>query len=472
MPTINPQEAKAEAWYRGRQDLILSPAQRKIQSTYDANLSSTIVVECSRQLGKTFWACFLADKVARLNKGCQIRLGTAFQVDIETIIVPNFKNVHDSCPESMKPKYNSAKATYTYDNGAQVVLVGLDKNPDKLRGNRILLAIIEEAGFVDSDTLHYVLDSVIAGAQLREPNARTVLISTPPEQGQDHHFCTVADQMELIGSYIKITIDESGLPQSQIDAFADKLGGRNSIAFRREALCERIVDTNRAIIGTWKDEYVKVIEKDEYYDYYHKYVGMDMGVSDLTAVLYGYYDFKRASLIIEDEYSINGPSINTDMLAKTIKAKEIELWGEKPPFRRVADNNWPILIADMSYLHNMPFIAVQKDEKHAMINELKILIDAGRIIVNPKCKQLLGCLNTGIWDKQRKAFARSKAYGHYDALDALIYLTRHIAQNTNPIPSGHGFTNDRAWVGNIKNKDKSKNANTIKNMLVPKRKRT
>ncbi len=119
---------------------ILSPAQKRIQSVYDEKRDPTYVVECSRQLGKTYWACFLADKVARLNPNCQIRLATAFECDIASIIVPNYKNVLLTCPEGLHPKY--ARGRYTYANGAQVLFVGLDKNPNKLRGNRMMEALI------------------------------------------------------------------------------------------------------------------------------------------------------------------------------------------------------------------------------------------------------------------------------------------------------------------------------------------
>ena len=38
--------------------------------------------------------------------------------------------------------------------------------------------------------------------------------------------------------------------------------------------------------------------------------------------------------------------------------------------------------------------------------------------MDPKCKELIGCLESGIWDNHREAFEESEVYGHYDALAA------------------------------------------------------
>lgn len=461
--------ANEEAWANCTHgDLILSNAQKIIRAGYEANLDPTYVVECSRQLGKTYFACYLADKTARENPGCQVRLATAFYVDIEPIIIPNYKKVLETCPENQKPRY--ARSLWHYDNGSQVMLVGLDKNPNKLRGHRIRLIVIEEAGFVDSDKLHYVLDSIIAGAQLREKHARTVLISTPPEEGQDHYFCELADQMQLRGSYIKLTIDESGLPKDQIAQFEKKLGGRQSIAFRREGLCERIIDQTRHLIPEWKDEFVEEAPKDEFFGYYHKYAGMDLGRVDKTALIFGYYDFRQARLYVQDETALVGADWTTITLKDRLLEIESTLWGEQKPYRRISDNNNPHLIQDLNSLHEVYFIETSKESLEAMVNELRVMIGQGLIRVSPKCKSLLGCLRYGVWDKNRKEFARSKAYGHFDHLAALIYLVRNLDRASNPIPLDHNAPNHRAWLGNVKDRlHSSVNARALEGALIPKK---
>ena len=75
----------------------------------------------------------------------------------------------------------------------------------------------------------------------------------------------------------------------------------------------------------------------------------------------------------------------------------------------------------------------------------------------------------GIWDKNRKEFERSEDYGHFDHFAALMYLVRNLAVSSNPIPSTHGHTNERSWMGNVDRNNYSENAKTLAKMLTPKR---
>ncbi len=112
-----------------------------------------------------------------------------------------------------------------------------------------------------------------------------------------------------------------------------------------------------------------------------------------------------------------------------------------------------------------------KESLDAMVNEVRIMVGEGKIIIHPRCIKLIGCLKYGIWDKHRKEFARDKVYGHYDHFAALVYLVRNLAKHSNPIPADHGFVNHKSWLLNIKDKDRSPNARTIGNALIPKRKK-
>jgi hypothetical protein len=43
-------------------------------------------------------------------------------------------------------------------------------------------------------------------------------------------------------------------------------------------------------------------------------------------------------------------------------------------------------------------------------------------------------VRNGIWDKNRQKLAKSRVFGHFDALMALVYLVRNVDKDTNPIP--------------------------------------
>lgn len=438
---MNPLDAAALLWARNEQvssGLILSEPQVRMNTDFEANMDPLYIPDVSRQVGKTYWALAKADEIARANPGCQIRVATAFKEDIKTIVVPNFRNVLSTCPEALKPKYMSG-GVYQYPGDSEIHLVGLDVNPDKMRGNRLRLVVVEEAGFVDPDVLRYVFESVISFAQLREANARTIMPSTPPEEGQEHYWCELADQCQLKGSYTKIDIDHANFTPEAITKLEKMLGGRGSIPFRREALCERIVDTTKTIIPEW-DEHRHIVdyERPPYFKYLLKFCFLDSGVRDKTVGSCGYYDFPKARLIVEDEFVLQGPEVTTRAIYQNFARLESALQYEKP--LRFSDNDNIILLQDLDVDHGMHFIPTSKDTLPAMVNNLRLWVKDDRVLLNPKCQLTARTMRSGLWDKDRKEFKRTVALGHCDALAQLMYGVRNVELNsyTNPIPSFFG----------------------------------
>lgn len=484
--------AKIEKWHRADLTFKLHSAQKLVNLTYKEVEKQLFVCNIARQFGKTYWAVVKAVEVALSKPKAQIRYGAAFQSDLMDFIIPAFEKVMEDCPEELKGKFKTQGTKFVFPNGSVIKLVGIDKHPNGLRGNTLDLIIIDECGFVGN--LDYVYKSVIIPATTHRPEAKIILISTPPSTPA-HSFLDYAQKAEAENAYRMFTIFENpmldavailrlmretgctvpndgsefdvinNIKTTKIVEFPDSWV--LSTTFRREYLCEFITDSDLQIIPEWQDKYAQEYPTDEYRVFYHNYVGMDLGTKDFTACIFGYYDFRKATLVIEDEFKMNGPQMNTQLLVGEIKAKEKNLWGEAPVFRRVSDNNNLHLLQDMSSIHNLHFIATNKDTLEAMINEVRLLVQAGRIIINPRCKQLIGCLKYGVWNEKKNAFARSTTYGHFDALAALIYLVRNLAQHSNPIPKDHGFLNHSAWLGNIKDQvGTTDNAHTMKKALL------
>lgn len=470
-------EITDEFWFRGNLNYKLHAGQRVIKEQLDKQQNQLFVGNIARQFGKSFLMVCKAIETALKYPNSQIRYGTAFHSDLVQFIIPAFTKVMEDCPSSLKVNYLKQGSKYEFNNGSVIKLVGLDKNPNSLRGNTLDLVIIDECGFVTN--LDYIYKSVLIPATTHRPNCKIIMISTPPSTPA-HPFLDYIQKAELENSYIKLTIyDNPMIDDGTIERLKNESGGENSTTWRREYLCETIVDSDLAIIPEWKDEFVQDLPRDQYYLYYHKYVGLDLGVKDNTACIFGYYDFKRASLVIEDEFTMSGPSMNTELLVAKIREYEKNLWGqgdnkELPPsipYRRIADNNWPIMMQDFSSIHNLTFIATNKDSLEAMINEVRIMVQYGQIIIKPNCEHLIGCLKYGVWDRSKKGFARSAVYGHFDHLAALIYLVRNLAKHTNPIPSSHGKENHNAWLYHVnRNNNKTNNARVMANALLPKRK--
>lgn len=424
-------------WHRGQLAPLMHTGQLTLNNLLRLSPRQLFVGNISRQWGKSFWGCSKADETARKKPKSRIKLATAFQTDLVEFILPTFDALFETCPDHLKPKYKIQGSKWIYPNGSEVKLVGLDKSPNSLRGNVIDLIVIDEAGFVSD--LDYVYKSIIIPATLHRPNCRVIFLSTPPSTPA-HSFVDFAQKAELEGGYAKLDIyTNPRITQDDINRMARELGGVESTSFRRECLCEFVTDEGSQIIPEWDQKFVVANEPDEFRSYYHNYVSMDLGVKDFTLVLFGHYDFKRATLVIEDEIKLNGPTLTTQIIKDTIEGYEKRLWPNWKTYRRIADNNNPQLLQDLSIMHRMGFVSTDKDKLETMINETRMLIQQGRVEVHPRCEQLIGCLRYGVWDTSKKKFARSMTYGHFDALAALVYLCRNIDYHSNPVPHTHGF---------------------------------
>ena len=430
--------ATSALWKHGELDWKLHSGQIQIKEALKKSKGKLFVGNCARQLGKSFEMVTEALELAIKKPKARIKYGTAFLADLVEFIQPNFETIIEDAPNSVKPIYRSQKSKWIFPhNGSEIKLVGLDKNPDGMRGNAIDMSVVDECGFVSE--LDYLYKSVLVPATTHRPDAKIILISTPPSTPA-HGFADYAQRAEAEGNYIKLTIfDNPMLTMERIAELCKEAGGEESTTWRREYLCEFVTDADSQIIPEWNDKYVAENPRTEFFPFYHLYDGMDLGVKHFTVVIFGYYDFKNAKLIIEDEIRLNGPSLTTKVLHGQILAKESELWKERAPYRRISDNNNLQLIQDLAIDYKMTFIPTDKEALEAMINEVRIMIVAGRIEVHPRCKQLIGCLKYGVWDKTRKKFAKSSGYGHFDALAALIYLVRNLDKHTNPIPATYGF---------------------------------
>lgn len=431
-------EAIYESWCRGRLTYKLHAGQRKIKADKDRRPGQLFVGNCSRQWGKSYLEVVDCVELGRKKHGARIKYGTAFLTDLEEFIMPNFEKILDDCPKKLRPRYKTKGSKWVFpETKAEMKLVGLDKKPNGMRGNRIDKMVLDECGFMSN--LSYLYKSVIIPATTHSPDCEVDLISTPPVTPA-HDFGEFIKRAASEGCYGEYNIYSNPMvDKATIARLMKESGGELSTTWRREYLCQLITDADSQLVPEWDEKYIRPVTRDEFFQFYHLYEAMDLGVKDFTLNLFGYYDFRRAVLVIEDEIKLNGPTLTTQVLHDTVVAKEKALWPERKPYRRVADNNNPQLIQDLALLHRMSFVTTDKDTLEAMLNEARMWIQRGQVEVDPRCTQLLGCLKYGVWDAKKKQFARSAEFGHFDALAALIYLIRNVDRHANPIPHTYGF---------------------------------
>ena len=381
-----------------------------------------------------------------------MRLAAPYQRSLNNIIRPLFRQVFETIPDYMRPKWKASQNMFVFPlNGAEIQIAGCNNgHEDDLRGTAAGLVLIDEAGLIDD--LEYVVNDVLM-PQLLTTGGNIIMASTPPRT-PDHEFVSMCHEAEEAGNYSKHTIYESGYPDDVIERFCKEAGGVNSTTWKREYLCEFVVDENYSVIPEWNDRLIRKIDRDDLFKYYHYYEAMDIGGRDKTAILFGYYDFTKAMLVVEDEIIINRPAMTSRMIADTVKIKETDLLKGKEVRCRVADNNNVILLQDLGQAHGLHFLPTNKDDLPAMVNQLRLWVLAGKISINERCVQTIGCLKYAIWNDKRTEFTRSSTYGHYDALAALIYLVRNIDTHTNPIPQNLGLDESKDWINRGSTLDK------------------
>ncbi len=470
-----------ELWYRGTPFHLFHSGQKDLLDILKKKDSFLAVINCSRQFGKTYWACVLAIMHCLTKPRNVVKYGSAYYTDLEKYIFPTFRKIIELMPIEIRPDIIESKKHVIFKNESIIDLCGLDLKPDGVRGNSVSLVILEEAGYIKK--LRYIYFDVVLPMFMhtQKLNPKCVMLGTPSGD-LTHDFTNFFfPKAKAERVYVVKTIDDNPmLSERERDRIKDEYlkdcTTQASINVQtakrdRELYGKVTVDLEKAIIPEWEDKYINVessamltnpmfVGRDEYFEFYHKYVSMDYGVGDKTVFLFYYYDFKNACVVYEGEFQDSGSSMTTDTLYAEVVSRETKLY-EGRIYRRVADTTNLLLINDFTNKYKMPFLHVKKDLLHVMVNEARMWVKSGRIRVDPFCTELIGCLKHGMWNDAKTAFADSDLFGHYDALAAFVYSLRVIDQQTNPIPVTHGLSGDIMVKKNVKDSEFKKKMKSL-----------
>jgi hypothetical protein len=443
-----------ELWRKGNiRDWYLKPKQKSalefLRTTVDPFL------EASRRWGKTTTVLDYVIEESIVRNGIVTRWCEPWKNQCREIVMTEMDKIQSTIPKRYQFKWSGTDSFYQCDwNNSRIYLRGVNEDRgESARGTHAHIVVADELGSWRHPK--YILDEVL-GPQLLTTNGTLVRTGTPP-RNFTHLYYELKDAARIAGTFLQRTIHDQEIASwDAVEKAIARAGGWDSPAVRREYLCEKVIDTNFAIIPEWDDKYIVAAEPDEFFPFYLKYSGLDIGVRDLTVVLIAYYDFRRAKLVVLDEIVMNGPQMTTDKLAEAQRAKESQHFGVRwesvvtenrvrwsikaPPtfrMRRVSDIDL-LLVQDLSRLHGLFYEATDKGELEEMVNEVRMWVGAGRVEVHPRCAITIDSLRYGLWDEDRKVWERSDRLGHFDALAALMYLLRNVDSRTNPIPSDFG----------------------------------
>lgn len=210
-----------------------------------------------------------------------------------------------------------------------------------------------------------------------------------------------------------------------------------------EESCFLVANPERVVIPE-AAESTTLIREVERPQYFNPYVFIDLGLKDSTAMLFGYYDFAKGLLVIEDELIVSYWTTRQKVEA----AREIEDAYEYKDAKRISDNDAQQLY-DLNKDYGYRVLAVTKrsKQKHvnyreSLINQLRVAVGSNKIAINPRCKSLIFQITYGMWNEQRTDFERSYdmkgqgvVMGHLDGIMSLAYGYDNIDWNKNPFPN-------------------------------------
>ena len=480
---ISKADALAELWRRGELSWLLDRNQKELYSLFHNSADTVQTWLLARRSGKTRTLCVLALEMCLKNPRSIVKFVSPTRQQVQTNIRPLIREITETCPKELIPEFKTQDFIYYFANGSELQLAGSEnKNVDKLRGGSAYIAIIDEAQ--DVSELNYAIDSVLGPTTLTT-KGKILLAGTPPKN-MDHEFIGRIEEAEKRKTLIKKTIyDNPRLTPEDIERVLNQYPQREkAIEFRREYLCELIKDETISVVPEFTDELKKTIIKEwPRPPFYDAYVAMDLGAIDLTAVLFGYYDFRANKIIIEDELEadFSKKDMNIGKLTDLIKAKEEALWTNlytnefQKPYLRVSDINLIVTqeIAVKSH-GQVYFQTTKKDDKEAAINNMRSLLGSGNIIIHPRCTSLRRHLDNVKWSsaKNKQTFGRSPDNGHYDFVDALIYFTRAVIYSKNPYPANYDLGKGAIFIPNVEfyqAQQRSKNMTALHQLFGKKR---
>lgn len=441
-------EARWELWRMGDLSWKLQGCQKEM---YDAitNQDETIsTILASRRTGKSFTALVAEIEVCIQSPFIICKHACPTQKMVKEMIYPQLRIIFQDAPPEfdLESLWNISEGKLKFPNGSMITIAGTDgNNADNLRGTYCHLATCDESGFMDN--LDYVVKSILR-PQTLTTGGKISLISTPNPTNIAHEFHTkYVFPAEASGKLTKFTIyDNTRISQEDINGIiSDFTLGVEDPQFKVEYMVEIPKVTESTIVPEFASGRNQIVTED--FDIPNEvdfYVGGDHGVRDLSSFLFAFYDFKEAMLVVTDEWVGNGPEMTTTTIAEAIRRKEEIRFVtgngfRKFPTKRVMDNNLQ-MIADLTRLHGLKFSATKKDNKVAQINNLRVLIEEGRLRIHPRCKNLIYHIEHAKWKKgDKKVFDHlppstdgNLLGSHADCLDSLIYLVRNINFNKNP----------------------------------------
>lgn len=429
-------------------DYRLRNSQRAIKTAWNASKASSrkFYVESTRRLGKSSFLFHLMIEECIKNPGVRWAFFAPVKDGLLDYIQPIIDKTLADCPDELRPKFNSNRFMFEFKNGSSILFRGSNNQSHRTkRGLDLDGAGVDEGR--DVDDLRDLIDSVIFPALFSSDGY--LIISSTPADSFSHPLYHYRQLAEVEGWLFQCNIDQASMydpvafPPERIAEW--KAETDRPDVWEREYMCRWVIDTSRVAVPEWKDEFRVEYKRDMFYPFYHHYIGIDWGSKDFTAIIFATWDFRNAFLQVDGELTFSGTDVRSDKIASAIEQMRLKLWGEDSSiYRTISDSADPILINELNGHKGMNVTPVYKEKSlEAMLNQFRILVNVGKIRVSPTAVMVISNLKNALWTKTRDKLDKDPFNHHFDHLMALVYLTRGLVQNDNPIPPNFGMDGNR-----------------------------
>ena len=448
MMKISKKEVIDALWHRGIVAAhYLRPHQRELYNLICKTSRDIVVPNISRRFGKTTTCVAYAIEQC-MQKKQVVRYATAFLTDLKEFLLPICNDVLSSCPAELLPQYKSSEKAFYFKNGSILKLIGIDKNPNGLRGNAVDLLIVDEAAFIDN--LEYLWLSIILPATLHR-DFKIMFPSTPPKD-TEHYWLTLMARAKKSNTYIEKTLDDNThLPQHEKDRILSEYPSATDSSYLREYYCKVTKDEKTVITPEYNEEkHVMCIERPLYTNLQ---TVIDVGgTMDKTGIALFYYNFHMGTMDI-----IASALVDRNSGTETIVAKVLELEEKHFPDGRIDR------IMDCPGVTRIDFSKAglptrpprkEKGSAEANVTQLRLALQNSKIrIHNEFNDDLKTTLDLGQWNKSGTDYKRTTLLGHWDLGVAVAYGYRELNRG-NPFPKDYGLDPTTA---RIKDANRSKN---------------
>lgn len=453
LPTLTPSqrlEAVKEAWKLGRLKYLLRAHQRRLRASWVRSRATSrkFFGCCGRGFGKSTDLFIEGLEWTHKFPSTDVYFIAPVEKKLDDYLEPIRRKILAKAPESFLYRYTESDNVFRFPNGSRLLIRGSNhKSYDDLRGGKAGLCLVDEARGVDD--LEDLIDNVLmpACAKSAKENKETgyLLVTSTPPPTTDHPLEHYFQEAEQSGYYFHSSILETDWPADIIEEFKREAGGEKSMTWRIEYMAERgLVDNTLKIVPEFdkkvggpnvitRAEMEKIKQRPEH-QFYRWFESVDIGTVDKQILLGSFYSFLDATLYVDFE-RVSKKGETTTHFGDELTKLETDRKINGKVYLRVCDTNGAQLALDLLESHKIAFYPTDKGRLVEMVNKVCVYMGAARIKIAEDCTFLIGSLYNCVWkDHLKKEFARSKTYGHGDAVAALIYKVRNLVES-NPIPN-------------------------------------